>query len=141
MGMHMKGIPQTMNSLAHYASVVDEVADHLETRRKVAEEAGIPSWNIVLDPGVGFAKNMEYNLQILRNCGNLVNRFQSSPVLVSASRKRFLGTILDEPDAKRRTFGNAATTAAAVAGNVDIVRVHDVKEMAQTAKVCDHIYR
>jgi len=71
----------------------------------------------------------------------MVRNLQPSPLLIGASRKKFIGTILDEPDAKRRTFGNAATTAAAVAGGADAVRVHEVREMAQTARVCDHIYR
>lgn len=139
--MHMKGTPETMNSMVGYDSVVDEVGEYLVSRRSAAEMAGILSWNIILDPGIGFAKNMAYNLQLLRSCGKLVERLQPSPVLFSASRKRFIGTILNEPDPKRRQFGNAATTAAAIAGGADMVRVHEVKEMAQTAMVCDSIYR
>eukprot|EP00440_Ansanella_granifera_P043536 gb/GFBE01047190.1/.p1 GENE.gb/GFBE01047190.1/~~gb/GFBE01047190.1/.p1 ORF type:complete len:482 (+),score=68.81 gb/GFBE01047190.1/:1-1446(+) len=139
--MHMKGTPQTMTSLASYDCVVTEVADHLMARRSAAERAGVPRWNVALDPGVGFAKTFEHNLLLLRHCGDLVSRLQPSPLLVGASRKRFLGTILDEPDAKKRVFGNAATTAIAAAAGADMVRVHEVKEMAQTARVCDRVYR
>jgi len=138
--MHTRGLPENMNSARHYESLLSEVTEHLATRRRAAEEAGVPSWNIMLDPGIGFAKGMDHNLQLLRNCASLVERLRPSPVLVGASRKRFLGTILGEPDAKRRVFGNAATVAASVAGRADIVRVHEVREMAQTARVCDCIY-
>jgi dihydropteroate synthase/2-amino-4-hydroxy-6-hydroxymethyldihydropteridine diphosphokinase len=139
--MHMKGDPKTMNSMAQYESVVEDVCNHLVNRRQAAESSGILSWNILVDPGIGFAKNMTYNLHLLRECSSLVQRLQPSPVLLSSSRKRFIGTILNEPDPKRRQFGNAATTAAAIAGGADVVRVHEVKEMAQTALVCDSIYR
>jgi len=139
--MHMKGTPETMKSLATYSSLLADVENHLRKRRAAAEAAGVPSWNIIIDPGVGFAKTMDHNLLLLRQCGDMVKHLAPTPVLLSASRKRFLGTILDEPDAKRRVFGNAATTAAAVAGHVDIIRVHDVREMAQTALVSDRIFR
>eukprot|EP00401_Gymnodinium_catenatum_P014793 CAMPEP_0117517330 /NCGR_PEP_ID=MMETSP0784-20121206/31557_1 /TAXON_ID=39447 /ORGANISM="" /LENGTH=483 /DNA_ID=CAMNT_0005313209 /DNA_START=108 /DNA_END=1555 /DNA_ORIENTATION=- len=139
--MHMKGTPQNMNSLATYCSVVREVSDHLQDRRRAAERVGVPSWNIILDPGIGFAKTARHNLLLLRHCASLVEQLRPSPVLIGASRKRFLGGILGEPDAKRRVFGNAATTVAAVAGAADVVRVHEVHEMVQTAKVSDCIYR
>lgn len=139
--MHMRGLPENMNSARHYELLLSEVTEHLAARRRAAEEAGVPSWNILLDPGIGFAKGMDHNLQLLRNCASLVQSLRPSPVLVGASRKRFLGTILGEPDAKKRVFGNAATVAASVAGLADIVRVHEVREMAQTARVCDCIYR
>ncbi|CAK9111135.1 unnamed protein product, partial [Durusdinium trenchii] len=115
--MHMKGTPETMNSLATYSeAVVTEVGDYLLTRRRAAEAAGVPSWNIILDPGIGFAKTLEHNLSLLRHCGELVAKTQPSPLLVGASRKRFIGTILQEPDFKKRSFGNAAATAIAIAG-------------------------
>eukprot|EP00434_Breviolum_minutum_P016964 symbB.v1.2.014967.t1/scaffold1107.1/size155946/1 len=136
--MHMKGTPETMNSLAKYESVV---GDHLLQRRQAAEAAGVPCWNIMLDPGIGFAKDLEHNLSLLRNCSELVSRTQPSPMLIGASRKRFIGTILGEPDFKKRTFGNAAATAIAIAAGADMVRVHEVKEMSQTALVCDRIYK
>jgi len=139
--MHMKGTPQTMNALASYASLIEEVGEQLIAQRSAAQAAGVPSWNVILDPGIGFAKTLEQNLLVLRRCGALVERLQPSPVLVGASRKRFLGTILSEPDATRRVFGNAAATAAAIAGGVDLVRAHEVREMAQTARVCDRIFR
>lgn len=137
--MHMRGTPETMNSLASYDNVVEEVVQQLLLRRSAAEAAGVPSWNILLDPGIGFAKAQEHNLQLLRHAGELVERLKPSPVLVGASRKRFLGTILDEPDARKRIFGNAAVTAVLALAGVDVVRVHEVREMAQTALVCDEI--
>ena len=139
--MHMKGTPDTMNSLAVYTNVVEEVTQHLIARRSAAELAGVPSWNIILDPGIGFAKTLDHNLLLLRECKRLVAQLQPSPILIGASRKRFLGTILDEPDAKKRTFGNAAVTAIAVAGDADVVRVHEVRAMAQVSCVCDQVHR
>merc|ERR1719401_240403 len=124
-----------------YGSVVDEVRDHLIARRRAAEAAGVPAWNIVLDPGIGFAKKLDENMALLRHCPEMVNRLSPSPVLVGASRKRFLRTILGESDARRTVFGNAAVTTAVAAAGVDIVRVHDVQAMAQTARVSDQIYR
>jgi len=139
--MHMKGTPDTMNSLANYSNVVEEVTTHLVARRNAAEAAGVPSWNVILDPGIGFAKNLQHNISLLQDCARLVANMRPSPILVGASRKRFLGTILDEPDAKKRTFGNAAVTAISIAGGVDVLRVHEVGEMAQVARVCDRVYR
>lgn len=139
--MHMRGTPATMQSMASYKDVVAEVGDYLLQRRDAALQAGVAAWNILLDPGIGFAKTTEHNLAILRRCRDLTERLRPSPVVIGASRKRFVGEILEEPVAKKRTFGNAATTAAAVVGLADVVRVHDVLEMSQTAKVCDRIYR
>lgn len=139
--MHMRGTPETMKSLAKYDDVVREVVEELLARRAAGAAAGIAAWNLMLDPGLGFAKTGAHNLSLLKACGDMVDCLQPSPVLIGASRKRFLGEILGEPDAKRRVFGTAATTAAAVVGRADIVRVHDVRAMAQTAKVSDHIFR
>ena len=139
--MHMRGTPDTMNSMATYINVVDEVTDHLVSRRAAAEAAGVPSWNIILDPGIGFAKNLDHNLSLLQSCASLMARVAPSPVLIGASRKRFLGTILNEPDAKKRSYGNAAVTAIAIAGEADVIRVHEVREMSQVARVCDRVYR
>lgn len=139
--MHMRGTPATMQNLTQYDDVVKEVGDHLAVRRAAALQLGIPAWNVLLDPGVGFAKKGAQNLELLRRCRELVERVQPTPVLIGASRKRFIGDILGEPEAKHRTFGNAAATSAAIVGRADVVRVHEVKEMVQTAKVCDYIYR
>merc|ERR1712032_429222 len=126
-----------MTSLANYSDVLGQVTSYLKARREAAMRVGVPSWNIILDPGIGFAKNTQHNLELLRGCLTMVRRLHPSPLLVGASRKRFIGEILSEPEPKNRIFGNAATTAAAIVGLADVVRVHDVHEMAQTAKVCD----
>jgi len=139
--MHMKGTPETMNSLAVYDALIEELGDSLAACRDTAEASGVPKWNVALDPGIGFAKTMEHNLAVLRHCGDLVTRLQPSPLLIGASRKRFLGAILGEEDPKRRVFGNAACTAAAVAGGADFVRVHEAREMAQVCAVSDRIFR
>mmetsp|Transcript_10990 Transcript_10990/g.25097 ORF Transcript_10990/g.25097 Transcript_10990/m.25097 type:complete len:476 (+) Transcript_10990:80-1507(+) len=140
--MHMRGTPATMKSLTTYdRGVTEEVMEQLEARRRAAEAAGVATWNIMLDPGIGFAKEFEHNLELLRRCGEMVERLQPAPILIGTSRKRFIGTILNEPEPKKRVFGNAATVTASIAGNADIVRVHEVLEMVQTARVSDKIYR
>lgn len=139
--MHSRGTPETMNDMVRYDSLLEDVIRHLLERRRAAQEAGVPSWNIILDPGIGFAKKLEENLAILGRCPELVEALRPSPVLIGASRKRFLSTILGESDPKATVFATAATTASATAAGVDVVRVHDVREMAQTARMSDEIFR
>ena len=142
--MHMRGSPLTMPSFAGYPrGVVDEVAEELLDRVKAAEKAGIPRWRIILDPGIGFAKLMRHNLLLLRNLDKLFATpgLAGLPWLLGTSRKKFIGTITGVKEAEERVMGTAATVTACIAGGADIVRVHDVAEMAQVAKVSDAIYR
>lgn len=146
--MHMRGTPATMNSLTTYppeedGGVVAGVAAELLERVAAAEAAGIRRWRIVLDPGIGFAKTQAQNLELLRRLDELRRwpGLESLPWLVGASRKRFIGTITGVPEPRLRTWGTAATVAAAVQGGADIVRVHDASEMGQVAKMADAIWR
>lgn len=142
--MHMRGTPETMNSLAHYPDgVVETVGRELLARVKAAEDAGIRRWRIILDPGIGFAKKQEHNLELLRRLNEL-RRYpglQGLPWLVGTSRKAFVGRITGVKEAKERVWGTAATVTAAIQGGADIVRVHDVQEMAQVAKMADAVWR
>jgi len=146
--MHMRGTPQTMTqpvNTDYGGKMLEEVARGLKERAHEAQLAGIPRWNIILDPGVGFAKTAEHNLEILRRLKEL--RFmvgESYAMLVGGSRKRFIGLIVGgeaETQAKLRGWGTAATSCAAVAGGADIIRVHDVKEQGEVIKMADAIYR
>ena len=142
--MHMRGTPETMNSLAHYPDgIIKTVGRELLERVRAAEVAGIRRWRIILDPGIGFAKNQGHNIKLLRNFYHLrcYPGLENYPWLVGTSRKAFIGRITGVRDAKERVWGTAATIAAAVQGGADIVRVHDVKEMAQVAKMADAIWR
>lgn len=142
--MHMRGTPQTMTKLTSYPNgVIPEVSFELQTRIAAAEEAGIRRWRIILDPGLGFAKNQPQDLEILRELPRLrsMEGLECFPWLMGPSRKRFIGHITGVKTAKERVWGTAATVTASVAGGADIVRVHDVYEMWQAARVADAIYR
>jgi len=123
--MHMKGTPRTMQENPMYDDVVGEIGAFLSERVAAATEAGISSKRIWIDPGIGFGKRMEHNLELLRHVDRL--RQIGQPVLVGLSRKSFLGAILDLP-VEERLEGTIAANAVAVARGADIVRVHDVKE-------------
>ncbi|KAJ5711450.1 Folic acid synthesis protein fol1 [Penicillium malachiteum] len=142
--MHMRGTPQTMTELTDYPTgVIPEVSAELRERVAAAENAGIRRWRIILDPGLGFAKNQPHDLEILRDLETLRNAegLESLPWLMGPSRKRFVGSITGVKTPKERVWGTAATVSASVSGGADIVRVHDVKEMSHVTKVADAIYR
>ena len=137
--MHIRGTPKTMQKLTDYQDLIGEIYKFLESRIEVAIRAGIKREKIIIDPGIGFAKNYEQNLEIIRN----LSRFKSlnCPILVGLSRKSFIGQILNQPDAKQRVWGTAAGCVAAIAQYIDILRVHDVKEMSEVCRVADVILR
>ncbi|KAI9902739.1 hypothetical protein N3K66_002091 [Trichothecium roseum] len=142
--MHMRGTPQTMNKLTAYPEgLVSTVAKELLARVAAAEEAGIRRWRIILDPGIGFAKTTSQNLELLRHLDDLRHwpGLESLPWLVGASRKRFIGNITGVQEPAQRVWGTAATVAAAVQGGADIIRVHDVGEMAKVTAMSDAIWR
>lgn len=142
--MHMRGTPQTMTKLTDYPNgIIPEVAAELRERIEAAEEAGIRRWRIILDPGLGFAKNQPEDLEILRDLSRLreAEGLDCFPWLMGPSRKRFIGHITGVKTPRERVWGTAATVSASVAGGADIVRVHDVHEMWQVTKVADAIYR
>lgn len=143
--MHMRGSPATMTKLTKYPNgVIDDVGAELRARVSAAEEAGIRRWRIILDPGIGFAKNMAQDLTLLREMQCLrtqVEGLECFPWLVGPSRKKFIGRLTGVEKADERVWGTGATVTASVAGGADIVRVHDVGEMWQVAKVADAIYR
>ena len=130
--MHMQGTPATMQQKPQYQNVVDEVLDFLIERAKKAEKLGVSKENIFIDPGIGFGKTLEHNLQLLRN----LERFVSTGyrVLIGTSRKGFIGELTEKDNPADRTFGTAASVALCAAGGVDVVRVHDVAEMADVVK-------
>lgn len=136
--MHIQGTPQTMQQNPTYTDLIGEISDYLRGGIALALQHGISAERIVIDPGIGFGKTVEHNLQILR----CLRAFQKlgRPVLVGTSRKSFIGKVLDVP-VEQRLLGTAATVAIAIANGADIVRVHDVKEMAQVAKMTDAMVR
>ncbi|KAH0290684.1 folic acid synthesis protein, partial [Aureobasidium sp. EXF-3399] len=144
--MHMRGTPATMTSAENCSypdGLIPTIANELLDRVRAAEAAGIRRWRIILDPGIGFAKTTEQNLEILRRMSDLRSwpGLVGLPWLLGSSRKGFIGKITGVVDAKERTWGTAATVTAAVQGGADMVRVHDVDEMAKVTKMSDAIWR
>jgi len=131
--MHMQGTPQTMQVEPKYDDVVSEVLEFLLERTRRAEQFGIDKSKIFIDPGIGFGKTLEHNLELLRNIDKFVGT--DYRVLVGTSRKSFLGKITGKEKPAERIFGTAATVALCVAAGVSIVRVHDVAEMVDVVKV------
>jgi len=137
--MHMRGTPASMQDAPEYGDVVEEVASMLVERRLWALEAGIAPERIIVDPGIGFGKTVEHNLDLLNQLDWIRERCQA-PLLVGTSRKRFIGAVLDRPT-EERLMGTAASVAAAIARGADIVRVHDVPEMVDVARLADAVLR
>jgi len=121
----MQGTPENMQKNPQYDDTVQDIKDWLEGRIKAAEMAGIKRSNVIVDPGIGFGKNLKHNLEILGGLSELKD--MAGGVLLGASRKSFIGFLTGAEDSDRLTGSLAAAMMGAVAG-VDLVRVHDVKE-------------
>jgi dihydropteroate synthase len=130
--MHMQGTPENMQKNPQYDDTVQDIKNWLEGRIKAAEIAGIKRSNVIVDPGIGFGKNLKHNLEILGGLRELKN--MAGGLLLGASRKSFIGMMTSE-DSDRLTGSLAAAIMGATSG-VDLVRVHDVKE---TRKAIDTI--
>jgi dihydropteroate synthase len=123
--MHSRGTPQTMTSLAVYTDVVATVESELRQALAFAQEQGISGEACVLDPGLGFAKDTEQNLQLLA----AVNRLSAlGPLLIGASRKRFIGELCHQPDPTQRLSGSLCAAVWSALQGASILRVHDVRE-------------
>ncbi|NET01654.1 MAG: dihydropteroate synthase [Sphaerospermopsis sp. SIO1G1] len=137
--MHIRGTPTTMQQLTNYENLMGEISDFLSQQIKTAMTAGISKHKIIIDPGIGFAKNFEQNLEIIRKLPQL--KKLGCPILVGASRKSFIGKILNQSEPQARVWGTAAACCAAICSGADLLRVHDVAEMRDVALVADAIYR
>ncbi|QPH54380.1 dihydropteroate synthase [Pontivivens ytuae] len=131
--MHAQGDPQTMQDAPHYKDVLLDVYDWLERRVLMIEAHGVRRDRMLIDPGIGFGKTLEHNLALLR--GLSLFHGLGCPVLVGASRKRFIGTIAGVEDAKARDPGSHAVLAAALGQGVQVVRVHDTGGAMQTLRL------
>jgi dihydropteroate synthase len=134
--MHIKGTPKNMQKDPWYEDVIGEITEYLKKSIKIACDAGIDSQKIIIDPGIGFGKRLENNLNILKN----LKKFSilGCPILIGCSRKSFIGKILDVP-VEERLEGSLAALAVAVMNGANIVRVHDVKESRRAAGLMDAI--
>jgi len=141
--MHMCGTPRTMQRRPFARNVLREVIAGLRAALARARRAGLRKSRILLDPGIGFGKSYEQNYELLAHLPQLAAL--GYPLLVGSSRKTFIGATLGEKDnplpPEQRLWGTAATVAASILGGAHIVRVHDVAEMAQVARVTDALLR
>lgn len=133
--MHIKGTPRDMQKDPVYEALVPEIMDYLRESIRIAVDAGVDQ--VIIDPGIGFGKTFDHNLEIIDRIDEFVR--MGRPVLVGPSRKAFLGEILGGTAQSDRLEGTAAAVAASVMKGAHIVRVHDVREMARVARVIDSI--
>jgi dihydropteroate synthase len=136
--MHMQGDPATMQESPEYDDVVGEVHEYLRQRIEAAELAGIDPERIAIDPGIGFGKDLDHNLELMHGVDALLDL--GRPLMVGPSRKKFIGTILDLPE-EERVEGTVGAVVWMVARGAHLVRVHDVKEVVRAVRVADAIAR
>ena len=134
--MHIKGTPKDMQKNPHYDDLMGEITGYLSEAINVAEESGIDENKIIIDPGIGFGKRLEDNLEIIKKLSDL--KSLGKPILVGVSRKSFIGKILELPE-NERLEGSLAALAVAIVNGANIIRVHDVKESKRVARIVDSI--
>jgi len=138
--MHMQGTPQTMQQAPQYEDVVAEIGRFLKERMDWAVGTGVAPQNIILDPGIGFGKTLDHNVEILRRLQEL--KALGRPLLVGPSRKAMVRALVGQTDTTPQVvMGTAAAVALSIQNGADIVRVHDVAEMVPVVRVTDAIVR
>ena len=137
--MHIKGTPRNMQENPVYGDVIGEIIAYLEEGIAIAERAGVDRNNTLIDPGIGFGKTLEHNLEIL----NRLDEFRTlgRPIVLGTSRKKFIGKVLDIPVPEQRDEGTAATVALGIERGASIVRVHDVAHMVRIVRMTDAIVK
>lgn len=137
--MHSRGDFQSMHWLEPAEDIMAEVEASLRLSIAEAERRGVERVSIAVDPGIGFSKSQEQNLELIARLDRFARAFAGFPVLIGTSRKSFIGRLLDGAPAAERLHGTMATVAAAVLGGAHVVRVHDVKAAVETVRVLDAI--
>lgn len=146
--MHMRGDAKTMmskeNTTYEGEDVIDAISQQLYVLVQRAIASGVCRWNIIIDPGIGFAKTADQDFTILRRLGDMVADdalLEGFPILMGPSRKKFIGRVTGVDVADQRSFGTAGAVAASVAGGANILRVHDVRPMWEVTRVCDSVWK
>lgn len=142
--MHSRGTAGSLHGLPPVANIIAEVTSSLRSSIELAEQRGVKRESIVIDPGVGFGKSQEQNIELIAKLDRLIAAFPDSPLLVGTSRKSFLGRILTGKDGnpapvEDRLHASLATMTAAILKGAHIVRVHDVKAAVETIRTADAI--
>ncbi len=135
--MHMRGTPQTMGSMCGYSNLLKEINEFFDEKIKIASSLGVESSKMILDPGIGFAKDHNQNLFLLRHIESL--RIHSKPILVGASRKGSIGRATDSKDVSERLSGTLAVSSLCAWSGVDVIRVHDTKENKKAVMMAEAI--
>ncbi len=142
--MHSRGTPGALHNLPPVDNIIEEVTNCLRTSIQVAEQRGVKRESIVIDPGIGFGKSQEQNIELITKLDQLITALPDFPLLIGTSRKSFIGRLLADADGtpaqvEERLHGSLATMTAAILKGAHIVRVHDVKAAAEAARVTDAI--
>jgi dihydropteroate synthase len=137
--MHSRGTPKTMQQLAPVTDILSEVIGGLHESITLAKQNGVSDEMIAVDPGIGFGKTAEQNVELIAKLDRLVAEFAGFPIMIGTSRKSFIGKLLDNASAGERLYGTIASVAASVLKGAHIVRVHDVRATVDAIKVADAI--
>jgi len=137
--MHSRGTPKDMQQIPFAEDVFADVSEGLRHSISIAEQFGVARESIAIDPGIGFGKSVEQNLEIIRRLRDLSHEFADLPIVIGTSRKSFLGKLLNGAPADERLYGTIATVVASVLNGAHIVRVHDVKAAKEAVRIADVI--
>jgi len=135
--MHSRGTPKDMQQLPWAENIMTDVISGLRVSVSVAEERGVTRESIVIDPGIGFGKTVEQNLELIAGLDQIERAFPDLPIMIGTSRKSFLGKLLNGAPANERLHGTIATVVASVLNGAQIVRVHDVKATVEAVRIAD----
>ena len=135
--MHMRGTPQTMQDNLKYKDLVGEIKTYFKDIIANLAKAGIQKESLMIDPGIGFSKNVEQNLQLINRLDEFLDF--KVPILLGTSRKSFIGKVLNLENPSDRIWGTAASISIGIAKGASVVRVHDIKEMKQVSELTDSI--
>ena len=137
--MHIKGPPKDMQQNPVYEALIPEIMDYLRIGITIATQAGISEDKIIIDPGIGFGKTSDHNLEIINNLREFT--LLEKPILIGPSRKAFIGRILGDAPVTERLEGTAAAVAISIMNGANIIRVHDVRKIVKVAKVAEAVKR
>lgn len=137
--MHSRGTPKTMQQLPPVDDIISEVIGGLRESIAVAQQHGVKPESIAIDPGIGFGKTAEQNVELIAKLDQLTIAFAEFPIMIGTSRKSFIGKLLDDAPADQRLHGTIASVVASVLKGAHIVRVHDVKAVVEAVRVADII--
>ena len=139
--MHSRGTPGELHGLPPSPNIVEEVARSLRNSITLALRRGVKRESIVIDPGIGFGKTQDQNIELIARLDQIARALPEFPILVGTSRKSFIGRLLDGAAVSERLHGTMASVTAAVLRGANIVRVHDVRATVETVRVADAIKR